>query len=142
MPKKCDDPVMPISFGLRKSDVEYIRKNGTGETLGEKLRNILDLCRTTLGRIINESGEPVVDGAILAYQKTDDETIWADELPFKIDKGKGWKQLIATATKTGFIHQCIENKSKGTLVIWIAPGPRILDCAKCRKKVIDAINSV
>jgi hypothetical protein len=37
MPKKCDDPVVSISFGLRKSDVEYIRKNGTGETLGEKL---------------------------------------------------------------------------------------------------------
>jgi hypothetical protein len=140
VPKITNDPVRSYPVGLRKSDVEFIEASGIGSNPSEKLRNILDACRATFGRVVNEKGEPIMIGALLAYHQTSDEVIWADKFPFKFNPSHGRKNLMDIANKAGYIYQCVENKSEGLLDIWIAPGTKLFACDQCRQRIIDAIN--
>jgi hypothetical protein len=127
------DPVRSYSFGLRASQAHYIESVGIGENLGEKLRSVLDRCVELLGQIAH------TPGAVLLFYAKEGERVWIDNPPFELPQ-KNWKLVPAIARENGWLCQIIENEETGDIEVWVAPGKVLMDCAACRKRVMEVMH--
>lgn len=124
------NPVRSYSFGLRKSQVDFIEAVGVGSNLGEKLRSIIDRSADIIGNIAH------TPGATLLYYAKDGEKCWV-EAPFQLVK-KDWKLVPEAARKAGWICQVIENL--GDIEVWVAPGKTLSNCKACRERVLNVLH--
>ena len=134
-------------IALYPEDQEYIERIGKGTNFSQKIRSIIREHRGQTEGIARYSPEgafidKVKDG-LLAFEKTETETIWADVLPFAFNKKSGWQALSKVAAENAFRCQVYERKDTGYIAVWIAPFVRLTSaCKECKKQLYKFIEAL
>ena len=134
MPKILNDPIRAVSVGIRQSDLDFINETGIGSNPSQRFRSVLNQCKNAIGSIAGR------ENATLVYEENEDgEKLWSKNPPIPVGKGVNWKSVPQLARNAGFACQVVEDKDKGTIQVWVAPGQKLNDCEACRGRVRDAM---
>lgn len=134
-----------VPAALYPEDVEYINRAVKGDNFSKKLRAIIHEHQAAREGIAQYSAEGVlekaVDGALLAYEKSEGETSWTNAMPFPYNKKNGWQGLQRAATEAGFRCQIYENKALGHVAVWLAP-EAVTKCQSCKQKLQQVVEAL